>query len=68
MQQNPQDRADLQNEFNQIVNDHRIISTPFGLPQLRQAGAIETSGLLQNRNFHERSGESGIFGYEPSAK
>lgn len=65
METRPREKADYQDEFNQIVSDHRAITSPFHLPPLRQTAAFESSGLMNNNGsgFRPNAGDSVIFGY-----
>ena len=65
MEQRPREKADYQDELNQIFSDHRAITLPFKLPPLRQSAALESSGLMNNNGsgFRPNAGDSIIFGY-----
>jgi hypothetical protein len=64
METRPTEKSELQNEYSQILSDHRIITSPFGLPPLRQANTPEGSRLIQNQEQSgHREGDTVIFAY-----
>lgn len=70
----PKEKAEIEEEYRQIVADHNMIAAPFRLPPLRQSlQNAENSRLLQQPAYmpsgiNERQGDSVIFGYEPNAR
>ena len=76
MENNPTRKREIEQEFNQLLSDHRFITAPFKLPPLRHVETISDDnggsfygGSQRSRGGgSQRHGDSVIFAYEHNTR